>query len=47
MKPPAPVMQMRSFFSGQYGSAPYTVCTAKPAERAGAASVRAAHGSEH
>ena len=26
-------MQMRSFLSGQYGSAPYTVCTASPAVR--------------
>lgn len=31
MKPPAPVTQMRSFFSGQYSCAPYTVFTAKPA----------------
>jgi hypothetical protein len=27
----APVMQMRSFFTGQYGWAPYTVFTASPA----------------
>ena len=31
MKPPAPVTQMRSFWLGQYGSAPYTVSTARPA----------------